>query len=85
MAQVKETVVAEMFGADMQNFERLCRRISSENKIKILVVQRLLVTSQGADFQTERLSLHFLKGGEEHPGLGLHLLKILATGGPKAG
>ena len=43
------------------------------------------VTSQGGDFQTEQLSFHFLKGGEEHPGLGLHLSTILATGGPKAG
>ena len=45
----------------------------------------LLVTLQGADFQTEHLNLHFLKGGEEHPGLGNHLSKLLATGGPKAG
>ena len=27
---------------------------------------------------------HFLIGGEEYPGLGLHLSKFLATGGPKA-
>ena len=45
----------------------------------------LLVTSQGEDCQTERLSFHFLKDGEEYPGLGLHLSKFLATGGPKAG
>ena len=41
--------------------------------------------SQGGDFQTERLSFHVLKGGEEYPGLGLHLSKKIATGGPKAG
>ena len=48
-------------------------------------VTLLLSTSLGGDFQTEQLSLHFVKGGEEHAGLGLHLSKILATGGPKAG
>ena len=36
LAQVEETVVAEMFGADIQNFGKLCWRISRENKIKTL-------------------------------------------------
>ena len=44
-------------------------------------VTLLLTTSQGGDFQTEQLSLHFLKGGEEQQRLGLHISKILATGG----
>ena len=35
--------------------------------------------------KSERLSFHFLKGGEEYPGLGLHPSTFLATGGPKAG
>ncbi len=32
-SDVEETVVGEIFGADIQHFGKLCRRISRENKM----------------------------------------------------